>query len=433
MIQGVVLFQLLGLTLWSVYVGLCRNHDVVCQRVWGLLCPKQALENPLDKSSTASNKKSTAQVIVSALSSHLEGFEVNPDAGTVCDNPYSHVMAEHALWLCKIDQQQSHAVLHNQSIVFYYSSQEDDLENILLPTFKPRKPLSIHLIVEETASQNDTVQRTKQWTQALEEWISKSRLHDWPCVHDLNIALKVVPPLTMQWLVYPQQQKLRDDSEGTDEVADSTTTQQEENSAPLLPQLSSFHISSLLDASLSSKTKGADNLELVVYIADVLPTKESSWIADSQELFIMPATTALGALELKAVNQWLGSYMGLPLQRIEMESDGSFPKWYSNHFWEAASQNLTRQVSQDFDRARHLLVPKDSRSIHLDDPTEMYQELFRLHQRILLRERIAVLESEFPIEHYAAIFAPLLFPLIIPFIASLIKELKRYKEKEKKK
>jgi hypothetical protein len=150
--------------------------------------------------------------------------------------------------------------------------------------------------------------------------------------------------------------------------------------------------------------------------------------------------TSSESLELNAVSQWLGSYMGFPLDTIEMISDGSFPKWYSTHYWEAASQDQTQQVIREFHRVRHLLLSEDDDDKFRfpspssdNDPMQRYQELSRLHQRLLHQERTTLLESEFPIEHYGAIFAPLLFPLLIPFFASVIKEWKRYKEKIKKK
>jgi hypothetical protein len=40
------------------------------------------------------------------------------------------------------------------------------------------------------------------------------------------------------------------------------------------------------------------------------------------------------------------------------------------------------------------------------------------------------LRQDFPVQHYAAIFMPLLFPLLVPFLISTIKEYKRWKEKK---
>ena len=67
------------------------------------------------------------------------------------------------------------------------------------------------------------------------------------------------------------------------------------------------------------------------------------------------------------------------------------------------------------------------------DPEKRYMELSRAHEQILSKERSTILTSEFPLEQYAAIFAPLLFPLMVPFIVALVKELKRYREKRSKK
>jgi hypothetical protein len=44
-----------------------------------------------------------------------------------------------------------------------------------------------------------------------------------------------------------------------------------------------------------------------------------------------------------------------------------------------------------------------------------------------------LLTPDFPIEHYAAIFLPLLFPLLVPFLVSFIKEYTRWKQKKRDK
>jgi hypothetical protein len=46
----------------------------------------------------------------------------------------------------------------------------------------------------------------------------------------------------------------------------------------------------------------------------------------------------------------------------------------------------------------------------------------------LLEEPALAIPADFPIEQYAAIFAPLLFPLLVPLLATLIREYKRYRK-----
>jgi hypothetical protein len=45
----------------------------------------------------------------------------------------------------------------------------------------------------------------------------------------------------------------------------------------------------------------------------------------------------------------------------------------------------------------------------------------------------AIYTPDLPVEHYAAIFLPLIFPLAVPFLVSFMKEYKRYKQKKKEK
>jgi hypothetical protein len=102
--------------------------------------------------------------------------------------------------------------------------------------------------------------------------------------------------------------------------------------------------------------------------------------------------------------------------------------WY----WYSVAQTLSRKITLLFSRVQHLvdqpleLQKSDSIKEHFYALKRLYDEL----ESILTQKSI---QTDFPIEHYAAIFAPLLFPLLLPLLIGSIKELKRYKEKKSKK
>jgi hypothetical protein len=49
---------------------------------------------------------------------------------------------------------------------------------------------------------------------------------------------------------------------------------------------------------------------------------------------------------------------------------------------------------------------------------------------LALRSDPSLLEPlDFAVDHYLAVFAPLLFPLLLPFIGGIIREIKRYRDK----
>ena len=416
LIQTVVVLQLLGLTLWSLYDGLCRPDDVLCRDFWALLDPQEAPGIPQFE---ATLKPLVAQSDPE-LSLKLQlPWEVNEKAKAVCQDPRSPVTQEHPLWLCSNHQKESHMVVHNESLVVFYST-DDSLDALLLPAFKPRHTLVVHLIVEE--SPQETVSRTKEWAKMLENWISESRIEAWPCVQSIEVSIDVVSPLTKNWVANPKSSSDEENEAGTKEETFS-----------YLQELSSSQVDSLLKKSTSSSSDEND-FQLIVYIPSILPVAESSWKVGEQEFFVIPGSSA--PLALRAVGQWLGSYMGLPVDDLRIDSDGSFPKWYTARYWELANEEKFEYFLQDFHRVRHLLSKDDKIMLPnaLDtDPEKRYMELSRAHEQILSKERSTILTSEFPLEQYAAIFAPLLFPLMVPFIVALVKELKRYREKRSKK
>ncbi|KAL3942627.1 MAG: hypothetical protein SGARI_000206 [Bacillariaceae sp.] len=106
-------------------------------------------------------------------------------------------------------------------------------------------------------------------------------------------------------------------------------------------------------------------------------------------------------------------------------------------FYETAQQNNLGLPLTDI----HL--PSEEYSPFLTDLSVLQYEIAnwqRLYHRIETlylnqthaRTRTVPLTQDFPLEHYAAIFMPLLFPLLVPFLISTVKEFKRWRQKRKK-
>jgi hypothetical protein len=262
----------------------------------------------------------------------------------------------------------------------------------------------------------------------LEDWIESSRLNDWPIVQDVEVSI----------------QEEEEEEEGGD-----NETSLEESSIKILPKLTAPQVESLVP-SVFPKDRNAneEGFHLVFYIPSLLPQEEASvWKRkEEQQLWVVPSEKE--EIPSLAIHQWLGSFvLGMPSiadsRAIKIDSDGSFPTWYLEQYWHSSVTKLSHKVRHDFDRVRRLLLlrgggedwdlPTNNGSTVTSLQQVDYDDWFQLHRRMLRQVQETTVVTHFPLEHYAAIFAPLLFPLLIPFLASLVKEWKRYREKKTKK
>ena len=151
-------------------------------------------------------------------------------------------------------------------------------------------------------------------------------------------------------------------------------------------------------------------------------------------------------------------------------SDGSFPDWYLEQWYWDLLHDLYPQAVTSIQRTHFILVHATDASstivhLYLDslhrletvaktylDLQEQWLEeensssssmlgmletmklsLDQIIQDMETIQQQLPLRTIFPIQHYLAIFAPLLFPLLLPFIMSWIRERKRYRDKINKK
>jgi hypothetical protein len=287
------------------------------------------------------------------------------------------------------------------------------------------------LVVEEEEEASTTT--TKLWAQLLEDWIESSRLDDWPNVQDIEVSIQMVPSLSQEWMVR------------------TIPSQEDGKNILMLSKLTASQVESLVPRVFpKDRNANDDRLHLVFYIPSILPQEEASvWKRkNEQQLWVIPSEKE--KIPWLAIHQWLGSFvLGLPSNTnsmaISIDADGSFPAWYLERYWQASVTTLSHKVRQDLDRVRHLLLLRGGEEdldffLTRDDDgstttslQQVHDDWFQLHQRMLRQVQETTVETHFPLEHYAAIFAPLLFPLLIPFLASLVKEWKRFREKKNKK
>jgi Phosphatidylinositol-glycan biosynthesis class S protein len=160
----------------------------------------------------------------------------------------------------------------------------------------------------------------------------------------------------------------------------------------------------------------------------------------------------------KDVRGHLGSYMDTWTVQAILDSSLSNDKDVATTFWNLLQNQWKHQALQlhqyisTLPAARKaldtLILPNSKKDLSMADFTGMqtavseWQKIYISLQALLLFHTGSTKTSptlpppliqDFPLEHYAAIFMPLLFPLLVPFLASTIKEYKRWKEKKKNK
>lgn len=401
-IQSLAFFELVALALWSFYYGLCRNGDVLCtQAYWQSSDETQfqlpPLEAPLGLPLVQVNK-------------HLHpdtGMEWkrNPNAVIVCSQPESPVVQGQIFWWCPPIQPQDppRLVVRQSSMLLF--SKETQLAALAMPKVSLPFLLTVHLVLERS---NNLASEAQSLAASLEEEIA--RLQDWPCVETVKVQMTVVEPYTEK-LIVPEESS----EEDTVEIR-----------PPHLPRVTEVQVAEILDALNLPSSEGHD---LILYIPALAPEEKSTFEVGKEGTDIF----MVGGLDASSVGQWLSHKVGIPTQ-AGLDADGSFPTWYENWYWHSAIQGISKEIIQLFSRTEHLLeAPIELESSSEGSLKEHYGALVKLYkdmESILTKKSI---QTEFPIEHYAAIFAPLLFPLFLPFLAGAIKEFKRYKEKKRNK
>lgn len=397
-IQSIVLIELLAVVAWSAFHGLCRKGDVLCQP--SFLRPKENFGLPplesmhrlpmiqVDKQPSLSNEK-------------LQWTE-NPNATVLCrqteESSSSVGQEEHLVWWCPLNNypQDAPRVLVQQRKTVVYSN-ERQLLDIIAPKVVPPFPLRVGLVLEES---KDVAQRAQQFSDSLQD--AMARLYNWPCVEEIIIEMTVVPPITKKWV-----------------EAGTLAEEAGETLSEHLPPLNEREAWELRESLELNETTRSD---IILYIPLMESVEASSFqIGNSSQLLMV------GNWEATIVSQFLSRKMGIPVELLE--ADSTFPGWYEEWYWYQVSRALSADIQAIYSRVEHLLEEplKLRASSNLRGEYHSLQELKITLEALLKTSRI---HSDFPLEHYAAIFAPLLFPLLLPFLVGTLKELRRYKRKQ---
>lgn len=408
-IQSVALVELLCIIALAVYFGLYRKGDVLCTSVLSVLYPSEA---PTLPSLTSPHDLPKVQVEKQLHPSIPFEWSQNPNTIIVCGQPESPVVQNQILWFCPTVDQEPRVLVRGSSLVIY--GKERHLESILLPelaSFLPF-PLKVHLVLEESPDLEDAIARS---TESIHQEISA--LAGWPCVEEIQVEMSVVPPYTDKLRPPPPPQVA-----SVSEEDPSLSSTEAAETEPKLPALEATVASDLLQASNLEPTDPT----LILYVPSISPETALNFEVEGHSLLQISTSTA--TLEPDVVHQWLASQMGVNSEH--WDSDGSLPLWVQERYWKSASEEL----AQDIERLFHLGLPFVSGDMHLEpsqSSREHYQYLTQLRESLLETIRQARFQTHFPIEQYAAIFAPLLFPLLVPLLAGWVKELRRYKEKRR--
>jgi Phosphatidylinositol-glycan biosynthesis class S protein len=388
-IQSLVLIEMLVLTAWSFFHGFCGNHDELCN------FSSRYLRN-FDLPSLKSTHHLPSVQVDKQLhpTSNLQ-WKINPNTATVCSQPDLPVVQDQEFWFCPnlTAQDPTRIVVRGSSMLIF--SQESHLPRIVMPEVSSPFPLTVHIVLEET---KDVAFQAQKLASSLLGAVQN--LENWPCVNKVQVEMSVVKPSMSQKIF----------AKTASDVTGETTTAH-------LPTLDESEVQGLIESFHLSQSIGS---ELILYVPALQPVSVSSFqIGDSQLLMV-------GEWTASAVSEWLLSKMGVPVAALD--TDGSVPVWYDEWYWYQASQPLSKDIKYLFSRVQHLV--KEPLELGTSaNSREHYHLLQGLRNDLELLLQTSRLQSDFPTEHYAAIFAPLLFPLLLPFLVGTIKELKRYKRK----
>ena len=475
-IQSVVLIEILTLLVWSAYWGLCHTEDALCRDLWAFITPLELEE--ISETGWKPQRR-IAQVPANELEAWKMSaasvgmiLESNNDISAVCDNPSSSLTQSHPLWICSAPENSATRMVIKEGITIAYLGSKDKFEGILshlLPVGASRTSLHVVLVVEE----QDTY-IVKHWARALSQWTSLMK--EWPCIktiqHEMVVTNQKSRGLVDENLRQAievqkvEQQKLRaakqvvlDENDGTS-PAEVLVDVEEEPVEPSIPKrLSQTQVTSLLESALPSLPDD-EGFQVILYIPSLLPLsleqEDTTWHLGEQQLVSLVTQSAKSDEEyslvldnaLTGVSQWAARQMGMP-SMSDLETDGSFPSWFWQGWWSNVLEDLhgrtrialkvTRQVLlHSADVAPHL-VGRYSEAVKLwedatiaEDPSLATRLLDQSAAAALEIQRQLPMRTHFPVEHYLAIFAPLLLPLLLPFFTSLVREIKRYKVKTTK-
>ena len=386
LISSIVLFELVFLACWSYWYGLCRypKDDVLCPRYWTF--------NESSSSSAASDSKPSP---LSAPPSFL--------------------------WWAQ-------------------------------------STLNLHLIVEREEEESSSSLQT--WALRLQEWLDESQLSEWSYFGSLQVHMQVVVPnfyknnnnnknvenVQLLWdsldLDYQNDSDSAENHQGKNHHLDwvlyipsslpstplsfywSAWERKENKQSQLMTILLSKenfeeeeeeeeNSTSTMDLTTRDDDNNNNDFQFEDLQSIVGPwlKRQQQTIAHDDILDFDDTKDLMRKLQL----DWHRT-IAKDLQRLQLHHSSS-----------SSSLLSSNKYKEEYDYILSLL----GRGGSLKERLHSLQEAHSVLSLLMQSQHHQKVEAEFPLEHYAAIFFPLLFPLLVPFLASWIKEYKRYKQKLK--
>ncbi|KAL3935046.1 MAG: hypothetical protein SGBAC_009358 [Bacillariaceae sp.] len=274
--------------------------------------------------------------------------------------------------------------------------------------------LHIHLVVEESQSLH-------KWSQQLEEWMKTSEVEDLPYFGSTQIHMQVVPK---------SNNKLWEMTEGK-----SMNLLKNSSVWSNFPERQSNSMAAdgkILDWMLFVPSK--QHLE---QLSDEVPPW-LAWKRGSEQLVTVLTTKSYVASDMTPLTSLIGSWLEKSADSEVTPQDLS-----ENDYLRKLQFTWQKAIMQDFDAWKVHLTSAERKDVFLglgktsQSFSARFQELLQVRailEAVMERNKAKdILTPEFPLEHYAAVFLPLLFPLLMPFMTAFVKELKRFKKKVKTK
>jgi hypothetical protein len=408
LIQSVVLLELLCVVVISFYVGFCHRH----LRPTG---EKQITPHTI-KSKDYYQQDDLCSTVIDYIMNFFNGDGIEQQqyvTKAVDDDPTTIVSLQMMLIVEDISQLQYWSTKLNEE--YQIPSYVEGLRTIDIP-----KPIQIHIVpplLEEKATMSEST------LQSI--W---KHLYDNDCIEITNINEN--PSLIIYVPSYITNKKnettIKQDSDGEYVVVDGSDSEQEQNA---------------LASKESSPPPAIWSYEIDVETSN----KERPWI-------LIPSSTNIDNHVKPIIDTWM-------MQKITAAANANTLYATTDDWWEFLYEQWKLQTKQLYNTLDDLPSNISNGIIEIiedsynktDDEDGHHQIGFvsrlqdtYLYLQWLLDNGIAtqrkesvdnplLLTPDFPIEHYAAIFLPLLFPLLVPFLVSFMKEYIRWKQKKRDK
>jgi hypothetical protein len=242
-----------------------------------------------------------------------------------------------------------------------------------------------------------------------------SKFQDWPYFGSLKIRMQVVP--SRNWSSGPLTAK---------EVGPIWNNAIETDNAKNLKWIIYIPSHPLLTSNISDVTGGQ---------------RWSSWKRDADQLLtILVTDNVKNQNTFPDLKDDVGPWLDRATTLLSSQKDRI--KYTDVDYLRQLQLTWHRSVIQDLDEWKFHLTTNEHHfilsslgkySVSFAERLQSIKQAHQVLEGVVSRNQKLLLEPEFPIEHYAAIFFPLLFPLLVPFMASVVKEIKRMKSKRGKK